>query len=70
MSEGSKGGWKLVFRDDELDTLKAALQHVIDQEDKALGLRAKELYPLELMAHRVCKARVEEILTYINSVTG
>lgn len=67
MSEGSKGGWKLVFRDDEIDTLKEVLAYAIDRHDYKLGKCTENI---DLMAHRVAKARVKEILDYVVSTTG
>lgn len=70
MSDGTKGGWKLVFRDDEIETLRLALAHVIGRQEHALEARNSTLNEIDLMAHRISKVRVQEILDYVNSVCG
>jgi len=68
VSEGSRGGWKLVFREDEIETLKEVLDFVIAQQDKRIS--QGHLEPLDRMSMRVASRRVQELRDYINSVCG
>lgn len=66
MSQGAKVGWKLEFRQDEIETLLSALGFVIECSDTALNSKTRE----DRLAHQVCRQRVTEIRDYITATCG